>query len=123
MGTCCTFFYYSKEVKINICISSRSCFAQLNGCLVGHQKSQRFLENLKKLQKSNEKSPLFISLVHRNVHSFALGKFHGKYGVAAAVEKQVRTFIFTHNEEAEEYDIVTLSDVPSQEFEIFLNSV
>jgi len=51
--------------------------------------------------------------VSRNCHTFAIGKFQGKYGVAVGVEKQVKVFVFTHHEEAEPMDTIELDEIPS----------
>ena len=51
----------------------------------------------------------------RNCHTFAIGKFQGKYGVAVGVEKQVKVFVFTHHEEAEPMDTIELDEIPSSQ--------
>ena len=71
------------------------------------------IDSMKKIGKSDHQTPEFVPLVSRNVHTFAIGKFQGKHGVAVAIEKKIRTFIFSHTDEVDEYDNVLLSEVPS----------
>ena len=71
------------------------------------------IDALKKIGKSDKETPLFVPLVSRNVHTFAVGKFQGKHGVSVAIENKIRTFIFSHIDEADEYDPVVLQQVPS----------
>ena len=55
----------------------------------------------------------FVPLVSRNCHTFALGRFHGKHGVAVAADETVRVFIFAHDQSAEEIHSFRLDQIPS----------
>ena len=55
----------------------------------------------------------FTPLVSRKCHTFALGKFHGKYGVAVACDETVRVFVFNHDQSAEEIHSFRLNQLPS----------
>jgi len=72
------------------------------------------IESIRKnFAKINKGTALFNPLVSRNCHTFAIGKFQGKYGVAVGVDKQVKVFVFTHHEEAEPLDTIELDEIPS----------
>ena len=55
----------------------------------------------------------FVPLVSRKCHAFALGRFHGKHGVAVAADETVRVFIFAHDKSAEEIHSFRLDQIPS----------
>ena len=55
----------------------------------------------------------FVPLVPRKCHTFALGKFHGKFGAAVACDETVKVFLFDHDKSAEEIHSFQLDQVPS----------